>query len=116
MVRSDPSGARVSVDGKTLGVTPLDVDDLSPGRHTVLIEAEQGSVRRTISINADRPTLVSESIYAGFLKVFAPFELRITSGDRTLRLDDRSQVMLPPGSAPAPDRKRGARLSGDAPG
>jgi hypothetical protein len=98
MVRSEPSGARVSVDGRLLGVTPLDINDLSLGRHTVLIEADQGSVRRTVSITADRPTLVNESIYAGFLKIFAPFELQITSGDRAIRLDDQNQVMLPPGS------------------
>jgi PEGA domain-containing protein len=98
MVRSDPSGARVSVDGNLLGVTPLDIDDLSIGAHTVLIEAAQGSLRRTVSISADRPTVVNESIYAGFLKVFAPFELRITAGNRAIRLDDQNQVMLPPGS------------------
>jgi CRISPR/Cas system-associated exonuclease Cas4 (RecB family) len=98
IVRSEPSGARVSVDGKPLGVTPLDINDLSLGRHTVLIEADQGSVRRTVSITADGPTLINESIYAGFLKVFAPFEVQITNGGRALRLDDQNQVMLPPGS------------------
>jgi hypothetical protein len=98
MVRSDPTGARVSVDGKPLGVTPLDIDGLSSGRHTVVIETDQGSVRRTVAIVAGKPTLVSESIYAGFLKVFAPFELQITDGSRAIRLDDQSQVMLPPGS------------------
>jgi hypothetical protein len=29
--------------------------------------------------------------------VFAPFEVQVTEGNRALRLDDRGQMMLPPG-------------------
>jgi hypothetical protein len=48
--------------------------------------------------HSNRPALVSESIFGGFLKVFAPFELRITDGTRAIQLDDQNQVLLPPGS------------------
>jgi hypothetical protein len=51
-----------------------------------------------VTVTADRPALVSESIFAGFLKVFAPFELRITDGRRAIQLDDQNQALLPPGS------------------
>jgi hypothetical protein len=39
-VRSDPAGARVSIDHAYLGVTPLMSNTLLPGRHKVRVEAE----------------------------------------------------------------------------
>jgi hypothetical protein len=97
-VRSDPDGARVLVDGRERGVTPLTLDDLALGPHTVVLQTAQGSVGRTVAVTADRTALVSESIYAGWLKLFAPFEVQIAEGTRALRVDDQNQVMLPPGS------------------
>jgi hypothetical protein len=97
MARSDPPGARVIVDGTPRGVTPLTLDDLSLGRHSVVIETDEGSVRRTVTVSADRTAMVNESVFAGFLKVFAPFDLRISDGTRAIRLDDQNQVLLPPG-------------------
>jgi hypothetical protein len=39
-IRSDPAGARVSIDHAYLGVTPLMSGTLLPGRHRVRVEAE----------------------------------------------------------------------------
>ena len=97
MVRSEPEGARVLVDGRERGVTPLTLDDLTLGSHAVVLQTDQGSVRRTVVVTADDAALVSESIYAGWLKLFAPFELQITEGTRGFIMDEQNQVMLPPG-------------------
>jgi hypothetical protein len=97
IVRSEPEGARVLVDGKDRGVTPLTLDDVPLGSHTVVLQSNEGSVRRTVSVATDKDALVTESIFAGWVKVFAPFELEVTEGSRTLRLDDQQQTMLSPG-------------------
>jgi hypothetical protein len=97
IVESEPTGARVVVDGKMRGSTPLTLADLSVGSHTVTIESDKGSVRRTVSVTSGRETTISETIFSGFLKVFAPFEVTVSEGTRGLRLDDHSQVMLAPG-------------------
>ena len=97
MVRSDPNGARVLVDGRERGVTPLTLDDVTLGSHAVVIQTDQGSVRRTVAVTADRAALVSESIYQGWLKLFAPFEVQIAEGTRALRVDEQSQIMLSAG-------------------
>ena len=62
-----------------------------------MLQTDQGSVRRTVAVTADQAALVSESIYAGWLKLFAPFELQIAEGTRAFRLDEQNQVLLPPG-------------------
>ena len=96
-VNSEPAGARVLVDNVSRGVTPLKLDDLAIGAHTVVLESSAGSVKRNVTLKADESATLSETIYAGWLKVFSPFEVTITEGTRSLRLDDRYQVMLSPG-------------------
>jgi hypothetical protein len=96
-VRSDPAGARILVDGRERGVTPLTLDDLTIGAHTVVLQTAQGSVGRTVKITADQAALVSESIYVGWLKLFAPFEVQVAEGTRAIRLDEQNQIMLSPG-------------------
>ena len=97
MARSDPPGARVTIDGRERGTTPLTLEDLAIGSHVVILESDQGSVRRTVQVTADETALVSESIYSGWVKLFVPFPVEIREGDRVLRLDEQSQIMMAPG-------------------
>jgi len=96
-VTSTPSGAQVFVDGKSRGVTPLTIADLATGRHAVELKSDAGTVQRTITIAADQTAQMDESIYSGWLAVRAPFDVVLSEGNRALTLDDRNQVMLPPG-------------------
>lgn len=96
-VQSEPPGARVLIDGQARGVTPLAVDDLSVGSHAVVFESDAGSVRRTVVVTSDGTAQIAESIYPGWLKVFAPFEVQIAEGTRAMRPDDRNQIILSPG-------------------
>lgn len=96
-VDSDPSGAHVLIDGKDRGVTPLTLSDVALGSHTVVLQSDQGSVRRTVTVTADRAATVNEAIFSGWFRVFAPFEVQVMEGTRSIRLDDQNQAMLPPG-------------------
>lgn len=49
-VRSDPPGAKVSVDGRARGTTPLVVRDLPPGEHDVLLEAGTRKVKQAVKV------------------------------------------------------------------
>jgi hypothetical protein len=97
IVKSEPAGATVLVDGKKRGVTPLAIDDVPFGPHTVVLQSDKGSVRRTVKIGADGDTIVSESIFAGWLAVFAAFDLQITEGTIAVRLDESGKVLLSAG-------------------
>jgi serine/threonine-protein kinase len=56
LIRSTPSGARVVLDGRNVGTTPVTVRDLAAGTHTVRVErGGYGSEQRRVSITADRP-------------------------------------------------------------
>jgi hypothetical protein len=97
-VESDPTAARVLVDGKLRGATPLTVDGLSPGTHGVVIESTAGTVRRQLTIEANQTAQVTVSIFSGSLAVFAPFDVEVTEGNREVRLDDRGRAALAPGT------------------
>jgi hypothetical protein len=96
-VRSEPPGAHVVVDGRHRGTTPLTLDGLRAGVHAVVLTSSEGSVKRSVTISAAATSDLNESIFAGWLAVFSPFELTITEGTRAFHLDDRNQIMLPPG-------------------
>jgi len=96
-VTTTPAGARVTVDGKPHGVTPVTVSDLSPGNHEVALESSAGTVRRTVAVAANQTATLEESIFSGWLAVYAPFEIVISEANRVLRPDERGQILLPPG-------------------
>ena len=96
-VKSNPA-AQVLVDGKSRGTTPVTLTDLTVGKHEVTLKAEVGSVRKTITIDANEKAEIDESIYSGFAAVYIPFEVTISESGKQLRPDDRNQIMLPAGT------------------
>ena len=49
-IRSDPPGARITVDGRPRGTSPTTLADLTPGEHTVVLEAGGRKVSQTVRI------------------------------------------------------------------
>lgn len=97
-VTSTPEGARVVVDGRDRGVTPLSLDDVPIGTHIVSIEAKNGSVQRSVAVSADYAAQLDEQIFDGFVAIFSPIEITISEGNRVLRPDDHNEIMLPAGT------------------
>ena len=96
-MNSDPPGARILVDGKPRGVTPMIIEELSVGTHAVVVESAKGSLRKTVNVLGGRTIQFSESIYPAFVKIFSSIDLDISEGGRPIRLDDQNQALLPPG-------------------
>ena len=49
-IRSDPPGARVSIDGQNRGAAPVTLRDLPPGDHEVVLEANGRTVKHAVRI------------------------------------------------------------------
>jgi hypothetical protein len=97
VVTSATAVAQVFVDGKARGMTPLTLDGLTAGTHTVTIQNQSGSVEQTVTVGAGETAQLDQTIFPGWVSVVAPIDLAISEGTRSLRPDDRSQVMLSPG-------------------
>ncbi len=51
-VRSDPAGARVTINGQNRGTTPVTIRDLAPGDHQVVVEGSGRKVTQAVRIDA----------------------------------------------------------------
>jgi hypothetical protein len=113
-VRSEPAGAKVLVDNKPSGVTPITVLDLTPGSHTVSVTGTDGANARqsvqveagataTLRLTLDRPQVAEASAAPaaeptnGWVLVDAPIEMQVLQGGRQLGTSGR-RLALAPGS------------------
>ena len=114
-VRSDPAGAKVLVDNKPAGVTPITVLDLTPGSHTVSVTAADGSNAKqsvqveagataTLRLSLDRPAVAQAATATaaaeptnGWVLVDAPIEMQVLQGGRQIGASGR-RLPLAPGS------------------
>lgn len=97
ILTSTPPGARVLIDGQPVGQTPLTLDDVIPGRRVVTFVAEQGTVRRTVRVEAGRSAEVDVTVFSGWLTVDAPLLLEVVMDGRVVGTTEQPRVMLPPG-------------------
>ena len=51
-IRSDPPGARITIDGQNRGTSPVTIRDLPPGDHNVVLEANGRKVTQSVRIEA----------------------------------------------------------------
>jgi hypothetical protein len=105
-VRSDPAGARVSLDGRGVGNSPVTLNDLQPGDHTVVVEGSNGTpVRQVIkvspgirsSMTVPLGSAAPASPAAGWVTVVADTELQVSEGGSLLGTSRTDKIMMPAG-------------------
>ena len=96
-IESQPAGAAVLLDGEDVGRTPLQLDAIKPGRHTVTLTTESASVKRTVRIEAGKVVNLDIAVYSGWVAIYSPIPLHIAEGSRSLGTSDSTRIMLSPG-------------------
>jgi hypothetical protein len=104
-IQSDPSGAKVLVDGVVRGVAPLTITDLAPGDHQVELQSEGASARHTVNVQAGGTaslvvplgTAAPGGPVSGWLAVKTPFALEIREGGRLLGTTETDRIMMASG-------------------
>jgi serine/threonine protein kinase len=103
-VRTEPSGAQLTVDGVTRGKTPLLVEALKPGVHTVVLEGDLGTVKQTVTVEAAAtaslvvPMAVSSGApLSGWITLTAPVALEIRERDKVLGTSQSERIMVTAG-------------------
>jgi PEGA domain-containing protein len=105
-VRTNPTGARVSVDGVAKGTAPVTLDEVTPGEHTVVVSTRDGdSVKQTVTVEADTTaslvvplTVGGSAPLFGFVAVAAPIELQLFENGQLLGSSQSERVMVAAGS------------------
>ena len=103
-VRTEPAGARVSVDGVPRGTSPVLVGELSPGEHAVALESDLGSVKQMVMIEAGATASLMVPLGApagapvsGWLAVSAPADVQVFENSRLLGTSQSDRLMVSAG-------------------
>jgi len=102
-VVTDPPGARVTVDGKPRGTSPITVADLTAEDHKVTVTSEGGLVERVVTVAAGSTASVMFSLpkasgpVGGWLSISAPFDVEIVEHEDVLGTSGTSRIMLAAG-------------------
>lgn len=102
---SDPSGARVSIDGRARGTTPLVLTDLTPGVHEVVLASGATSVRRQVRLGASTTAVLLTPMGSaappqqpGWARVESGVALDVYEDDRLIGTSAVDRIMLSAGS------------------
>jgi hypothetical protein len=96
VITTQPPGARVTMDGKALGETPLTLEDVKPGRHTIALASDQGSARRTVKVEGGKELAVDVPLFSGFVAISIPFVVEVSERGKVIGTSE-SQILLSPG-------------------
>ncbi len=104
-VRTEPAGAKVSVDGASRGTSPVTVADLAPGEHAVLLESDRGSVRQVVTIEAGVTASLmvplgatpDSALVSGWIAVSAPADVQVFENKRLLGTSQSDRLMVSTG-------------------
>jgi len=103
-IRTEPSGARVVVDGQPRGSAPVLVENLTPGSHTVEVSNGDGSVRQEIMVNAGTTASLvvpmqqtPQGALSGYISISAPVDVQIYEDVRLVGSSRSDRLMVPVG-------------------
>lgn len=106
-IQTEPAKLMVMLDGVERGVSPLTLDDVAPGDHSISVKGEQGLVERTVHVGAGETTSViiasaqarpdANAVMAGWLTVTSPIPLQVREKGRLLGTSDVEKLMLSSG-------------------
>ena len=96
ILTTQPAGAKVQLDGKDAGETPLTLESVKPGRHTLTITGTDGVAKRTIRVEAGKALELDVALYPGFVAVSAPIVVTVAENGKVIGTSE-NQIILPPG-------------------
>ncbi|MGB7218908.1 MAG: PEGA domain-containing protein [Vicinamibacterales bacterium] len=103
-VRTEPAGARVTVDGLARGLSPVTIGDLAPGQHSVVLEGDSGSAKQTVTVEAGVTAslvvqLTPQGVpLSGWISVSAPEAVQLYEDGRLLGSSQTEQLMVAAGT------------------
>ena len=100
-VRTDPPGATVTVDGQRRGVSPLVVEDLAPGDHSVGLQNALSSVTEKVTVQAGTTASLVVPLSApqgvpvsGWVSLNSPIEMQLFEDGRLVGSSRSDRIMM----------------------
>ncbi len=101
-IRTEPAGARVTIDGAPRGVAPTLVANLTPGEHTVVAETDHGSATQSVMVEAGTTASVlltmtsteAPAAASGWITVSGKVPVQIFEKGELVGTSESSKVMV----------------------
>jgi hypothetical protein len=106
-VETDPVALTVIVDGITLGVSPLTVQNLAPGPHDLTVANGREAVHKAVTLRAGETVSVlltngggasPSAVSAGWITVSAPVVLQIREESKLLGTTESDRMLIAAGN------------------
>src|SRR5215831_8919185 len=100
---TDPAGARVEIDGRPRGVSPVVIDGLAAAKYRITVVSDGGVAERTIAVSNDVMTEVVFSLprptapVAGWLAIKSAFPVEMLEHDEIVGTSGAAKIMLAAG-------------------
>jgi hypothetical protein len=95
-IETQPPGAKVFLNGKPAGDSPLTLE-VAAGRHTLTLASASGSVRRTVRVEAGKTVSVDVPIFSGWVEVAAPIIFEVFEDGKSIGTTEQNRLLLKPG-------------------
>jgi len=96
-IETQPAGAKVLLDGKPVGESPLKLTGIPAGRHILTFISTSGEVMKTVRVASGKTVAVDVPIFSGWVAIFAPILLEISENGKSLGTTEIDRIMLSPG-------------------
>lgn len=96
-IATQPAGAHVLLDGKAVGDSPVTLQGVSSGKHTLTFVTSSGTVKKPIRVEPGKPLAIDVPIYSGWIAVFSPVTLDISENGKPIGNTEQGRLMLSPG-------------------
>jgi hypothetical protein len=97
VIETQPAGARVLLNGRPVGESPLKIPSVTPGRHVITFVTSAGEFKRTVRVTAGQTLNLDVPLYSGWVAIFAPIILDVAENGRVIGNTEQNRLMLPPG-------------------
>jgi hypothetical protein len=97
VVETTPPGAKVLLEGKNVGLTPVTLKALKPGKYRLVLESEEGTIRRDVSIRKGERFIAQETFMPGWLTVHSRIPVDVMMNGNRIGGSGDGQLLMPPG-------------------
>ncbi len=97
VIETQPTGAKVLLDGKPAGETPVTLEGVAPGRHTLTFITPTITVKKTVRVEAGKTLVLDVPVFSAWVTVFSTIPIDISENGKAIGTSEQGGLNLSPG-------------------
>ena len=97
VIETQPTGAKVLLDGKAMGESPVTLEGVAPGRHTLTFITPTITVKKTVRVEAGKALVLDVPVFSAWVTLFSPIPMDISENGKAIGTSEQGGLNLSPG-------------------